>query len=348
MKFDITDSGIQLDAGWQKLDDYYYKGYSIGMSLEEMIRAQTFDQQKGNYCIISTKDPALYHDDLRSFPLYIDKDRCSNSEFDTAKKIHFPSTVDYNGTWNENCLGHGDLEYTGQSFSFNKIRDLICERLVSVVEHTNFKLPLFAANTFGVDSTLVRSVFDYVGKEYKLVRREKKGKENKLVRREQKGDDQDWGYRQLYLTDEPHVQITGYCGDEVVLRNPTYCQWLLKPHGVDLASEYAKVKESYMLGFFNKNYKHKLKKDSLAFKDVGTAVNHVRDWVTNDFQMWHKDHTITFTPFRDREILKTCLHADPDTIIRQCVHAELSMEIIRRLNPGNLESLSQHKNNYKP
>ena len=61
-----------------------------------------------------------------------------------------------------------------------------------------------------------------------------------------------------------------------------------------------------------------------------------------------RDSTITFTPFRDREILKTCLHADPDTIIRQCVHAELSMEIIRRLNPGNLESLSQNKNNYKP
>ena len=336
MKFDITDSDVILDEGWKKLEDHHYKGYSLGMPLEDMIRSKNFKEQKGNYCIISTKDPALYHDDLRSFPLYIDKDRCSNSEFDTAKKIHFPSTVYHDNTWQEKFSGYGDLQYNGESFSFDKLIDLVCERLVSVVEQVDSGLPLFAANTFGVDSTIVRSVFDYVGKQYKL------------VRREQKGDDQDWGYRQLYQTDEPHMQITGYYGDEMMLRNPTYCQWLLMPHGIDLASEYAKVDKSYMLGYFNKNYKHKLAKDPYTFDDVGTAVNHVLDWLSNDFQMWHKDHTITFTPFRDREIMKACLHAEPDAIIRQCVHAELSMEIIRRLNPGNLESLSQHKNNFKP
>jgi len=338
--FSKQDNGqqfeVQLDDGWNRIGDYYYKGYSLGLSLEDMIESKKFEQQKGNYCIINIKEPALYHDDLRSFPLFIGQDRCANAEFDGAKKIHFPTTVQYDGKWIENFEGYGDLQYSGQSFSFDNLTDFVCERLVNVVERTNFTLPLLAADTHGVDSTLVRSVFDYVGKDYKL------------VRREQMGDNEDWGYRQLYLTDEPHIQITGYCGDEILLRNPMYCQWLLRPHGIDLTEEYAKVKQSYMLGFFNQRYKKKLLEDSYQFDDPATAVEHVCDWVSNDFQMWHKDETITFTPYRDRDILRMCLHAEPDAIVRQCVNAELSMEVIRRLCPDNLNTLSQHKNAVQP
>jgi hypothetical protein len=337
MFFNIVRDNIdQLDKGWQALDDFLYKGYCIGSSLKDLIESRNFKQKEGNYCIINRKQPAIYHDDFRSFPLFTDNDRCSNSYFSGSKKIHFPTTVDFKNTWCENYIGYEDLEYDPITFSFHGLADYICERLVYLVEQTQFEFPLLAADTHGVDSTLVRSVFDYVGKEYKLVRREKMG------------DDDHWGYRQLYPSADPHIQITGYCGDEVLVRNPMYCQWLLSPHNVDLIDEYNKIEKSYMLGFFMKNYKKKLTEDQHKFDNNHSAFNHVRDWVMNDFQMWHKDDTITFTPLRDRKILKACLQAEPDAIIRQCVHAELSTEIIRRLNPKNLDTISQHKNAVKP
>ena len=93
MFFNIVRDNIdQLDKGWQALDDFLYKGYCIGSSLKDLIESRNFKQKEGNYCIINRKQPAIYHDDFRSFPLFTDNDRCSNSYFSGSKKIHFPTT----------------------------------------------------------------------------------------------------------------------------------------------------------------------------------------------------------------------------------------------------------------
>ena len=78
-------------------------------------------------------------------------------------------------------------------------------------------------------------------------------------------------------------------------------------------------------------------------KDENARLN-VKNQIVNDYQMWHINDTITFTPFKNIELIDLSLCADADTIIRQVTHAELSFAIIKRLNPTNLQRVRMHKN----
>ena len=64
----------------------------------------------------------------------------------------------------------------------------------------------------------------------------------------------------------------------------------------------------------------------------------------NDFQMCHAGETITFTPFRNINMALECFRADPDTMLDQVIHAGVSKEIIKRLNPKNTALISKYKN----
>jgi DNA-binding MltR family transcriptional regulator len=82
------------------------------------------------------------------------------------------------------------------------------------------------------------------------------------------------------------------------------------------------------------------------FKIQANGFNHTANVALNDFQMWHLDNAITFTPLRNLDIATECLYAEPDVVLHQVIHGGLSKAIIEKLNPKNLESISLYKNNY--
>jgi len=331
---------LYLDNGWNCFDNVYYKGYCIEQSLDTKIKSKDFTEQTGNYVIIdlSAQFPSIHYDNSRSFPMYYDSDSLTNLHSQELTAVWFDGAVkNVTGSWEfyhrpENSVQYEQKNTPGK----DKIVDLLCTYLVSTVESFTTNMPIFAADSKGVDSTLIRSAFDYCNKSYTLVQNNNRD----LA-------DLGWGYRQLHVTDTPHVQLTGFCGDELLLRNPLYCQWLLDPYNIELIEEFDKVSHSYMKGFFDAKYKVKLQNRKEHFVNKEQAYNHAINVAINDFQMWHVDNTITFTPLRNRQIATECMYADIDAILDQVIHAGISKEIINRLNPKLLDTISKHKNDYE-
>jgi hypothetical protein len=330
---------VTVDNGWSQHKQILYKGYALGQNLDIKVREKNFNECPGNYTILDFSNGFdLYTDDSRSYPLYYNSTTVSNID-QTLEEVWIDGSVCYSDDrFAYQSKKEKRIRYTPRKqLNFQGVVDTICGYLVPIVENLNTNLPLFAADSGGVDSLLVASAFDYVGKSYRFVKRTQHPVGSDL-----------WGYKQLYYSDQPHLQITGYCGDEVLLRNPLYCQWLLQSEGVDLKQEFAKVSHSYMKGFFEANYRKKLQTLYPQFATRQCAFNHVANMIVNDFQMWHYNETITFTPFRNLWLIEQMLYADADTIVKQVVNAEVSKAAILRLSPKNLAKISLHKNNKVP
>ena len=67
----------------------------------------------------------------------------------------------------------------------------------------------------------------------------------------------------------------------------------------------------------------------------------------NDYQHWHLDRTLTFTPFKDMSLLSTVLCSSKDLLIDQARNAEINKQLVRKLDASKLDVLS-NKKNYLP
>lgn len=323
------------DQGWKEQNNIFYKGYCLGQSLEQKVKLLDFEQKSGNYCILDLrKNPAIFTDDSRSFPLYYNSTTVSNYNFLNSNPVWIDGTVEYaDEQWHFVKLTTEQKFSDSDCLTYDKCVDLVCETLLSSCKNLQTDLPIKMANSRGVDSVSIQSALDYLGIHYELV------ESNSDLK-----DFASWGYNQMFIEDKPHIQATGFCGDELVLRNPMYCHWLLKPYDINLVEEYNKIDHSYMLGFYQKNYKKKILADNVGFSSIAESRSYVYNVASNDFQMWHLDNVITFTPFRNLKLAKKLLHADTDTILRQVIHADLSFDVIKRLNKNNINLVNSNKN----
>ena len=332
----FNDYTLFLDLGWQEYNNIYFKGYCIGKSLYEKVQALDFAEDPGNYCIIDLRaNPSIFTDDSRAFPLFYKPTTISNHFFDNAESVWVDSTVEYkDNQWHFVNYKNKQTFSNSDFISYDKCVDTVCEELLYSCKNLQTNLPIRIANSHGVDSVAVQSALDYLQIKYEPVDANS-GLKNFAS----------WGYNQIFVDHKPHVQATGFCGDELVLRNPMYCHWLLKPHNINLIDEYNKVRDSYMLGFYQKKYKNKILSDNVYFHNIADSRSHVYNVASNDFQMWHFNNVITFTPFRNLKLAKKLLQADPDTVIKQVVHADLSFDVIKRLNKKNIQLITHNKNN---
>lgn len=335
----IGKFSVSLDAGWHTMDQILYKGYCLDRPLEQKIIDRDFREETGNYVILNFADDgcSIHYDNSRSFPILYDKQTVTNHKVEGLTAVWFDGAVYYeNDQWHFHHRHENVVKYSGHQDYLNKqqLADMWCAHLINACEKLETDLPIMCADSNGVDSLTVKSALDYCGKEYTSVKESPSTKAHL-----------GWGYNQLFETDRPHVQATGFCGDELLLRNPLYCQWLLDSSNVDLVKEFDKTEHSYMKGFFNKRYREKVSAEVGKFPEFKQGYEHTANVSLNDFQMWHTDNTITFTPYRNTKMALKSLQADCDTILDQVIHAGVSKEIIQRLNPYNLTLLSKHKNN---
>jgi hypothetical protein len=138
----------------------------------------------------------------------------------------------------------------------------------------------------------------------------------------------------------PTANIVGFWGDEIMLRNPDHIDILAKTKGTT-AKELVKP-DDYMYKYLMKsNYEL-----SSQYSRSSEAVAHsiIKMWLSSDFQMWHLDEHIHYSPYFDIRIYKVMRKLSVDDIIRHGLTACIQRKIIDLVNPKFNLLLSDQKN----
>jgi hypothetical protein len=158
-----------------------------------------------------------------------------------------------------------------------------------------------------------------------------------------------WGYNQIHHYRNPTTLVTGACGDEYFLRGPATANIMLAHLGMTM--EQVLRPDHYHYLYFRGVEKSALyatqqqdEQIQKAIQSKQTTVDHILQMCINDHQHWHLGHTITFTPFKDIQLLKLTLELDEENIIDAIVDASIQKELIRRNDAGLLAYLAKNKN----
>jgi len=324
---------VSTDKGWQTFRSSAGKHFRKGLG--------NIDCE----IIFTDDDWQIITSGIRRFPLWrsTDGDTVSNIQV-TDHIIHNPHTVSHRN--NQLHIGFKEppsslLPRSHITISRQDLEEQLCDNLVKQAETlVKQSIPIIAPNSRGVDSALVRSALDYSGIEYSSDKIS-----NALIEKEHLANHYCfWGYGQMLDEGRPHIQATGYFGDAYMSRNPTYVSLYLKKWNINLTEQFDKAGSTYMRNTFDRQYRANLEQFEYPANPDATLI----DMLINDFQVWHIDECLTWTPFVDIEFMRLCLSMDPDTVIDQCVNAGLSKSLIKRLSPARLEEVQQNHNGSLP
>lgn len=276
---------------------------------------------------------------LRRFPLW------RSDSGDVVSNL----LVTDNQIWNPHLVSHYDgrlhIEFGNnrpvrdQIMDRKTAEDRLCEDLVRQVDDLKgHDLPIIAPNSRGADCALVRAVLDYSGVGYTSGRISDQTLD--LVQLSTQHPFR--FYRQLLNEGSPHIQATGFNGDAYMSRLPTYVALYLKKWNIDLTTEFDKAGATYMRNSFDKDYRGRI--DVLAEDPDQQLI----DMLVNDFQVWHINECLTWTPLTNTSIMETCIRLDPETAIDQCLNAGLTRSLIKRLSPDRLTEIQENHNGNGP
>ena len=125
-----------------------------------------------------------------------------------------------------------------------------------------------------------------------------------------------------------------------MLRNPNQIDILSKSQGfsanelvrnTDYMYDYL-MKDSYEL---SRNYDH---------VNENQANNLIFEWLKNDYQMWHLDNHLHYSPYFDTRILAVMFSLRADDQLDQGLKATIQKKIVELVNPQFLKLLSDKKN----
>jgi hypothetical protein len=354
--YSVNSSTLFLDSGWNMKEDTntitWRKGYSLECTMEDI---HPHAQCRGHYCIIEfTKvggEWNIYHDTLRGFPIYYNKHNITNLvPFDQTVSINDAISVTTHVALKP---GHKvTFDYTPQSLSIDDAADLVSDELASnildYIKYNNRKLCLDMSG--GYDSTTLRAIVE--SRNIPCTIRDvvirglpiEQTKEPLLKYLRQTH----WGYKQLRMEIRKppagNALVTGYMGDEFLMRNPAYVSYVLNLHGMSLYDYITKsVETTYMTDFIKTYYMEKIatpKPDGYTLDDVINAL-------ATDYQMWHYNEQIMLLPYKSKKIMEYGFSLDIDSIISQVMSATIQKTIIERSNPALLDTIYKHKNVYQ-
>lgn len=315
MIFLYDGNHLQLDAGWKK----YKKGYikTIGT---ESIKIDTIHKK----VYLNTFSIPYYYNDntLSSFPF----PKLSLIPYD--HDICFDSTLSVVYNHKKNISS-----YTKEKINVDNFVEFIIDSAGKTFDtNTKYLIP----QSHGLDSTTVQAIMDYYNIDYKPYK-VKGFSKNKFYNQLQQIH---WGFRQTPYYKNSVSIVTGFYGDEYILRNPVYVQYRLFEDNIDLHKQFLKFPNSYMHDFYMMYYKKKT--SSLKVNQNYLQI------ILNDWQMWHVNNCQIVNPFFNKEILFKGLSLDADSIIKQSIDGFISKEIIKRTNPKLLTTLDNKKNASDP
>jgi len=299
----------------------------------------------GNGCeiVLDGHTWSVNTDEIRHFPIWRIRDGVTNFS-GSGQPVYNLQSIAFEGnmvtsfherpTWMSSRSAH--------TLDRDSLVEKLCENLItqtSQIKDTG--LPIIAPNSKGMDCAVVRSCLDYCGIKYHDVNI---SKEVCTTLPDLPDAHAFWGYKQIVNEGAPHLQATGFNGDEYMSRNPLYVSMFLRDWGIDLEQRFDQAGDTYMRNFFDRHYRQKIR----TFHYPENAYAQMVDMMINDFQVWHVDHCLTWSPFIDTELLMTGLRMDAETAVDQCINAGVSLDIIRKLNPKRIADVEKNKNGRKP
>ena len=318
---------LQLEC--KKLGDFWFY-HDKGWILDGLTaRKGTIN----NWCLLDfAKGLDISYNSLRDFPIWHNKDSISNCiSLDTY--LPTDAKIRYNSGWHVTYdlpkLSNNALDETQ---ALNLLANVLIDNTRKFNESND--LPLAIPNNTGLDTLLARSVFDHLGIEYDLFSIDKA----KYSNRQMMMYERHWGFNQIQYFDEPTCIISGFYGDEFLLRNPYYVQCLIDD---DVNAVFEKIENSYMKHFFNLKYKQKCSDKPKLSK------NEVKNMIINDLQVWHIDDVYVFNPYRDTRLLDL-LNCHSDIIKKQVTDGYLSKKLLEKFNPTLYNLLDKEKNTKEP
>lgn len=312
---------LYLDKGWINTENYFYKG------------------EKSSYCKIYV-DPVvrIETNKLRDFPIYHNQTEISNFKkldnivpVDGVVEIDQDITIQYQQGFYPRIAT--------KPISFKDCHDILFDALIENVGTfaSMNKRPVYIPVQGGIDTLTVRSVFDFLSVDYQTFDLPKEAPVPSSLKAELSKNY--WGFNQVEEK-ENAVIVTGFYGDEWVLRNPYYVHVLLSSRGINLAAEFDRRPSCYMKKYFE-HYREKCN------HDTNTTIDELISQICNDFQIWHLNNTRLLSPLK-HESLIDLLTADSETVIEQVTDAKLSRSIIEKCNPKLIELINDTKNQYDP
>jgi hypothetical protein len=317
----IDGNYIYLDQGWSREDDYFFKGIS------------------SSWCKIYFNGPIrIETNKFRDFPIYHDGACLSN--FNKLEHVvpadGIPSIVE--GMVEISYIKDFYPKIPNDQLSFKDCKDILYDAVIENVGTfvANNKKETMIPDQNGVDTLLVRSAFDHIGADYQLFSFDRRPKLSSL------GDhlaESFWGFSQVPEYNDK-VVVSGFYGDEWILRNPYYAHVLLSTRGITITDKFDSMEDCYMKKYFE-TYRNKCSVPSDKSREE------LLTQICNDFQIWHLNDTTFLSPLK-HETLLTLLAADSETIVSQVTNATLSKSVIESLNPNLLDKLDTHKNQHDP
>jgi hypothetical protein len=338
---DKVNTRLYLDKGWSNQGSFWYKGYSTECKLSDNLESILLGYQPaGKWCVIHNEK--VYHPKLRGFPFFKLNNNQTNLVIDGYESIACVLEPQINNeilSLDEAATIIGDilLENTTNFFKFNSIDEMNV---------------LYSG---GLDTLTSWAVLDSYIKTYFLdIYVPKKGDDklslyNQIGRiREYDSDLIDkvsndyWGYDISSVYSKQNWYLTGYYAEMIQFRDAEAIHALAN-YQSKWIDELAKPNE-YLYWFLKRPSLNRYKKTMLHFKDEQELKKYLYNTVFWDFQMWHLDHNMTFSPFFDIRITDTMMQLSIDDITKNSTNGIIQKKIVKRFNPQLLLILSDYKN----
>ena len=336
----MGDTSVQLDKGWtsDETSDYieFRKGYSIEHKLEDI---DPEDATEGNYCIIrwnkSNKKCEIFSDAVRGYPVYKNKNFVSNL-------IQSNSFAE-----NRNFKSIEDLPFLTMDEVVDRVEEDLTTYIKKAIAVNDFEFKM--TSTGGIDSLTLMAILEHNNIPYTLAGHFAKGENLKSIKPHSLYThiaNQYWGYDQFYVTDNETV-LTGFWGDEFLMRNAIGCYLYLLPYGIDYKEEILET-ECYQRDFVIDGYvnTNKFEKMKEHWDTNNPSKIEIANGFQHDYQMWGLDNTVAVVPYKQFDILQVSFQMSPEDALSHGLHATVQRKIIERRNPELLEQLQKNKNEF--
>lgn len=359
-RFDFNGVKLHTDAGWSQAQvngkTVFYKGYCLDYPIAEISAILKHEGHlDGIFCIIifdhETNTVSFKHGDMRGYPIHYIEDQIHNIPFEAGDLLPIEkhivmqngvTSVLYNSTELYKYPVEGIISLDTAS---ELIGNILEDNIKRFLKHN--PVNLHCAFSGGIDTLTCWAILSTLTDEYTTnVDAILNNNELRPTNTYPFFDELtaiEWGYFETGVYSDAKYIITGFWGDEIMLRNPVQFNYLANIQGKTAAHIVAENPDTYMTKYFlkGKNTKKINKLEEISF-DKFTHI--AFSSVAYDFQIWHIDENIHFSPFYDKRIIDVLLHLNEADLIENSLHVTIQKNIIKRFNPIMLSYLDDFKN----
>lgn len=327
---------LYLDDGWEESNGAWYKGYSLDGKLSESISdIVNGARPNGIWCVIL--NGVVYHPKLRGFPLFTNGVEYTNlPKFDRTNSAYtlIPQTSPYAAVDREKLISLDDAA--------EKVAAILVDNSTNFVKFNSYP-SVTVLYSGGIDSATTWAAFGKASDTYQFKISNPVSftrAYSSLLLEYLKNH---WGYRMTSTFNES-CYTTGFYSEVMQFREVSSSLILaayLKANNKDVSLS----STDYLYHF--------MKRDSVAanahkFTTVAATEAELFAMLFGttlyDYQMWHIDNNIHFSPFYDIRIPEVMAQLSVDDLYLNCKTAIVQRKVIALLEPHILSLVADFKN----